>query len=172
MNTYIRINLDDLRLSVTSRLIRLVIGAILIAIPMTQTEALGAMAILPLLGIYPVLTSILGFSLVEVLVICNLLRTERPPLQVKVARTCLFILGTGLIAYVMGNEVAPAWLALVAIFPVLMGLLDSDLVGKALLTRRALEAMDKTTATILYAQTPRKPLQGNVSEPHKPKQAA
>lgn len=172
MNTYSKLNLDDIRLSQTSRIIRLAIGAMLIAIPMTHGGALGALAILPLLAIYPVLTGILGFGLVELLVANNQSRTKHQSPQVNVARSSLFIVGTGLIAFVMGSATAPAWLALVAIVPILMAILGSDIVGKALLTRRTLQVMNKTGATIVHAQTSSMPGQGNVFEQHNPKQAA
>lgn len=172
MNTYPQFNLDDLRLSLTSRFIRLVVGTLLIAIPMIQSNALGTLAVLPLLAIYPVLTAILGFSLVEVLVVSNLSRRERSSRQIKFARTSLFVLGTGLIAYVMGSAAAPAWLALAAIVPILMAILDSDLAGQVLATRRALQVMSKTSATVVHAHPSHIPTHSELFDEHNPKQAA
>lgn len=172
MKIYTQLTMNDLRLSFMSRLIRLAIGALFIAIPMIQGGILDITAVLPLLAIYPIITGILGFGLIELLVFCNQRRTERPPQQVKVACTGLFIAGIGLIAFVMVSDVAPAWLALVAIYPILMAITGTDLIGKSLLTRRILQVMNKPTAKIVYAQSPKTPEQENISKLHNPKQAA
>lgn len=172
MNTYPQLTLNELRLSQASRTIRLVIGTLLIAIPMMQSSTLGTLAVLPLLAVYPVLTGILGFSLMELLVVRYRRQSGHQPRRVIFARTSLFIFGTGLIAYVMGSEIAPAWLALVAIFPILMAVLGTDLVSNVLLTRRVLQASGKSIATIVQAQPTNVLIQDDAFKQHSPKQAA
>ena len=148
MNTKTQLNRDDLRLSLMSRLIRLVIGTLLFVVPYIQIDPPAIMAILPLLAIYPIFTGILGFGLVEVLAVSSQCRSENPPRQVKVVCTCLFTLGTGLIAFVMGNEMLPAWLALAAIFLLLIAILGLDKIGKIIFSKHTLQTRDKTTNAI------------------------
>jgi hypothetical protein len=148
MNTKIRLNRDDLRLSLMSRLIRLAIGTLLFAVPYIQNDPPAIMAVLPLLAIYPILTGILGFGLVEVLAISNQCRSESPPRQVKVVCICLFTFGTGLIAFVMGNDMLPAWLALAAMFLLLVAILGLDKIGNLLFNKRTLQAKNETTKAI------------------------
>lgn len=136
MNDNTQINRDDLRLSLTSRIIRIILGFMLFTIPFFQGEITGAITLLPLLAIYPFLTGILGFGLVEVMAVSNQCRSENPPRQVKFGCTCLFTLGTGVIVFVMLNEILPAWVALAPIFLLLMAILGFNQFGKVLFGRR------------------------------------
>jgi len=148
VDTNTQINRDDLRLSLISRIIRLIIGILLFEIPFIQGEVSGIMAVLPLIALYPFITGILGFGLVEVMAVSNQCRSEHPPRQVKISCACLFTAGVGLIVLVIGNEILPAWLALAAIFLLLMAILGMDQVGKLLLNRRMQRVKNKTTKTI------------------------
>jgi multidrug transporter EmrE-like cation transporter len=171
MNTDAQYNLEAAKLSMLSRSTRIALGALLLAIPMAQSGLLGALAVLPLLAIYPILTGILGYGFVELLAV-NKRRLERPAHLVKAARASLIVLGIGLIGIVMFSETAPVWLALLGIFPILMGLLDSDLLGEAVVTRRALQASSKGEATFAQTHQLHKPTRTSVAEEFSPKQAA
>lgn len=171
MNTNPQFSLEDLRLSLTSRVSRLAIGALLLAIPMTQNGVLGELAVLPLLAIYPLLTAILGFGLVEVLLV-NRRRDKPQTWLVKAARACLVILGSSLIAFVMVSEVAPVWLALLAIFPILMAVVGSDFVGEALAVRRTLQTVEKDIPLTVHTRLLHMPMRGKAHEAHNPQKAA
>jgi hypothetical protein len=134
MNTYEQYNLEAEKLSMTSRIARIAIGAVLLAVPMSYSGVLGALAFLPLLAIYPILTGLLGYGFLELLVV-NEERIARPLRMSMVSRTISLVIGAGLIAAVMATPAVPVWLALVGIFPVLMGILGSDLVGEGIVTR-------------------------------------
>ena len=105
------------------------------------------MAVLPLLAIYPILTGILGFGLVEVMAVSNRCRSEGPTRKVRLSCTCLLTVGTCIIIFVMGNEILPAWVALAAMFLLLMAILGLDQIGKILLSRRGLEVKNKSIDT-------------------------
>lgn len=145
MKNYKKLSKNDLRLSLTSRIFRLAIGALLFAIPLIQHDAPAVMAVLPLLAIYPTLTGILGFGLVEVMDVSNRCRSEGPSKKVKLSCTCLLTVGTGIIIFVMGNEILPAWVALAAMFLLLMAILGLDQVGKIFFGKRALETKNEST---------------------------
>lgn len=171
MNTDTHTDLESVKLSTFSRLARLTVGALMLAIAMTQSEVLGTVAILPLLAIYPILSGILGYGLLELLFI-NQHRIERPTHLVMAARASLFVLGASLIAFAMASETALSWLALLAIFPVLMALLGSDLLGEAMATRRALQDMRKTVVPAGKARLINMPRHTAATQEHHPKQAA
>jgi hypothetical protein len=122
----------------SSRIARIAVGAILLAIPMSYNGVLGALAYLPLVAIYPILTGLLGYGFVELLNVSKV-RIERFVRLGNVSRTISLAIGAGLIAAVMATPAVPVWLALVGIFPVLMGILGSELVGESIVTRRALQ---------------------------------
>jgi hypothetical protein len=98
MNT--TLNLNDIKLSPASRSSRMAIGILLLAIPVAQDGTVGVLSVLPLLAIYPILTSILGFSLIEVLALSK--RHDKPQTGLaKLARTNLFLLGTGTLSLLL-----------------------------------------------------------------------
>lgn len=171
MNTYEQFNVETGKLSMFSRLSRLLLGVLLLAIPMGHSGMLHSLAVLPLLAIYPILTSVLGCSLVKVL-FANSRPLAQPPRRVKFARGSLLALGIGLIGSVLLSPTAPVWLALLGIFPVLMGALDSDLLGKAVMPAHARQTQDRKQATPLQAQQPSKPMHPAVTEELHTKQAA
>lgn len=140
MNTFAQFNLEAVKLSTFSRATRIVLGATLLALPMSYHGVLGALAWLPLLAVYPILTGILGYGFVELLVLNRYSMTRSSRLGVM-ARTGLVAVGAGLIGTVMLEAAVPVWLALLGIFPVLMGLLGSSLVGESMVVRRTLQAM-------------------------------
>jgi hypothetical protein len=96
--------------------------------------------VLPLLAIFPILTGILGYGLVDLLSV-NEARIQAPLRLGKVSRTVSLLIGVGFIAAVMATPAVPAWLALVGIFPVLTGLLGAELVSEGVVTRRALQRL-------------------------------
>ena len=171
MNTYTQSNPEIAKLSMPSRIIRLALGTVLLAIPLAHSGMLDVLAVLPLLAIYPILTGILGYGLLELLV-ANQRSIERPPHLVITARASLLVLGSGLIAFVMASATAPAWLALFAIVPILMAVLDVELLGEVLATRRALQTKWGAANTAIPAQLFSMPTRSASSEEHHPKQAA
>lgn len=171
MNTETQYNLEAVKLSMPSRITRIALGALFLAIPMAQSGVLGALAVLPLLAIYPILTGLLGYGFVELLAV-NRRRLQRPARLLKTARASLLVLGIGLIAIVMFSETAPVWLALLGIFPMLMGLLDSDLLGEAVVTRRALQGTSKGISAVAQTHTLHKPIPVSDSKGFNTKQAA
>jgi hypothetical protein len=171
MTTQTYDNLESLKLSPQSRLTRIIIGSVLLAVPMTYSGVLGAMSLLPLLAIYPILTGILGYGLVELFIV-NKPRVERPSHRVKLARISLLALGASLIATAMISETAPTWLALLGIFPVLMAALDSELFGEAMATRRAVHGAGKTKTFSAQTHSLTKPAHIPASRAFTPKQAA
>ena len=171
MNTETHYNLESAKLSMLSRITRIAVGTLLLAIPMTHNGVLGALAVLPLVAIYPILSGLIGYGLVELLAV-NRRRLERPVRLLKTARASLLLLGTGLIGTVMISETAPVWLALLGIFPILMGLLDSDLLGEAVVTRRALQRPSQSETTFAQTHQLHKPTPASVNEGFSPKRAA
>jgi hypothetical protein len=138
MTTFHQFNGKTQKLSTVSRISRLVAGTVLLAIPMSTNGVLGSLAFLPLLAIYPILTGILGYGLVQMLIAEH--RTAKQSALVPGAtRTGLLVLGVGLIGSVLVGS-APAWVALLGIFPVLMGTLGIGLVSDAPVLRRATQS--------------------------------
>jgi hypothetical protein len=157
MYTDAQFNLESVKLSTLSRVTRIAFGAVLLAVTMSHGGVLGILAVLPLVAIYPILTGLLGYSLVELLFV-NERRIERPARLGPVPRAVLLALGAGLIGAVMGGTGAPAWVALLGIYPILVGGLGVDLLGEAMMTRRALQSVAKpvrgeTTAYPLTKET-------------------
>jgi hypothetical protein len=171
MNTETQYNLEAVKLSMLSRITRIALGTLLLAIPMTHSGVLGALTVLPLVAVYPILTGLLGYGFVELLAV-NRRRLQRPARLLKAARASLVALGIGLIAIVMVSETAPVWLALLGIFPMLMGLLDSDLLGEAVVTRRALQHTHTGAAAFAQTHTLHKPTRVSDGKDFDTKQAA
>lgn len=143
MNTFDQINVEAAKLSLFSRFTRLVLGALLLGFPMSHQGELGAMTLLPLLAIYPILSAAIGYGLVSVL-ISSRTRINRTAHLGTVTRVLLVALGAGLIGSVMAGAALPVWVALLGIAPILAGVLGSDLAGEAVVTQTALKLVGGT----------------------------
>lgn len=132
------LNYEAEKLSTTSRISRIAFGVALVAFTMNHSGVLGALVALPLLAIYPILTGILGYGLVEQ-VFMQGRRVERPARITRAIRVSLVLLGIGLIGAVFSGATSQNWLALLGIYPILSGGLGLNLVGEAVATRRMLQ---------------------------------
>jgi hypothetical protein len=161
MSTFNQFNATAQKLSTVSRISRLAAGTVLLAIPMSSTGVLGPLAMLPLLAIYPILTGILGYGLVGMLLV-NHRAAKQSALLPSAARTGLLVLGAGLIGSVVAGS-APAWVALLGVFPVLMGALGIGLVSDALVSRRSLDSVGQNTGVRAEAYAMSKRVQAAIT---------
>ena len=142
MNTYEQSNLEAEKLSTISRITRIAFGVALLAFTMTYSGVLGVVAVLPLIAVYPILTGILGYGLVELALVRGR-HAERPASLRRTSRAINVILGVSLIGVVMAGVTQQAWLALLGIYPILLGVLGTNLLSEAFTTRRALQGASR-----------------------------
>jgi len=142
MSNYEQSNVEAGKLSTLSRITRTALGAALLGFTMTYDGVLGVFAALPLIAIYPILTAVLGYGLVE-LVSVRERRAARPAGLRRTMRVIHVTLGAVMIGVVMAGVTQQAWVALLGIYPILLGLLGSNLLGEAFRTRHALQRADR-----------------------------
>ena len=111
-------------ISENSRAARMLIGIIFIAEAMTTKGALGAIAVLPLLAIYPIFTAFIGWDPVKAA--CQQRSFINCMLNFsRSARTALLVLGVAMFAPVFLVSGAPGWLILLplaAIYPIYLAM--------------------------------------------------
>jgi len=115
-------------LTTGARAARLVVGTALIAAVMSAHGALGLLAVLPLIAIYPIFTGAIGWDPVR-----ELCRNERIsdyllhlPRAVRIASGAIGILMLGSVFMVSG---APGWLILLplmAVYPVFLAVIGEE----------------------------------------------
>lgn len=121
-------------LSTASRVRRLITGSVMIGIVMNVTGPLGYLALLPLLAVYPLLTGMIGEDPLN-----GLLANWQGGFEGKSfapsTRVALLLLGAVAIAALMVSPDGAglrSWLAIAALYPIMMGLFGEDLVTIAL----------------------------------------
>jgi hypothetical protein len=138
MHTGEQFDVEAGKLSTTSRITRIALGAALLGFTMTHDGVLGVFAVLPLLAIYPILSGVLGYGLVELAAVRER-RAARPAGLRRTIRAIHVIFGSVLIGAVMAGVTQQVWLALLGIYPILLGILGANLLGEAFRTRHALQ---------------------------------
>jgi hypothetical protein len=135
MHTGEQFDVEAGKLSTTSRITRIALGAALLGFTMTHDGVLGVFAVLPLLAIYPILSGVLGYGLVELAAV----RERRAARLRRTIRAIHVIFGSVLIGAVMAGVTQQVWVALLGIYPILLGILGTNLLGEAFRTRHALQ---------------------------------
>jgi len=127
MNTKITQN-PNINLTASSRAARLVVGTSLIAVVMSAHGALGLLAVLPLIAIYPIFTGAIGFDPLRE--ICRGQRVSdcllHLPRAARIASGAIGILMLGSVFMVSG---APGWLILLplmAVYPVFLAVFGEE----------------------------------------------
>lgn len=171
MNTYQQSNLDAEKLSSVSRVTRIAFGVALLAFTMTYNGVLGVLAVLPLIAVYPILTGILGYGLVELALVRGR-HAERPASLRRTSRVIHVIVGVALIGAVMAGVTQQAWLALLGIYPILLGALGTNLLSEAFATRRVLQGAGRVYQMGSQAQRPGNKARAAVTAHHHAQKAA
>jgi len=134
-------------LSITSRVVRLIVGGIFIGTVMGSDGQLGYLTLLPLLAIYPILTGIFGEDPLDYLA-GNWKGGFEGECFSPSNRIALVGLGALAIAVMMlspENVGIRAFLALVSVYPIMAGLFGEDLISVSLglrSTQQEQEVMD------------------------------
>jgi hypothetical protein len=116
-------------LTTGSRAARLIIGTTLIAeVLTTSTAPLGALALLPLLAIYPVFTGLTGWDPIKE--VCKSESFTRCMLHLpKIARLVIGAIGIAMLGSVFMVSGAPGWLIvlpLVAVYPIFIAVIGEE----------------------------------------------
>jgi len=170
MHTYEQENFEAEKLSPISRITRIVFGVALVAIAMSHSGVLGALAVLPLLAIYPILSGIIGYGLVEQLFMQG--HSERPVHITRAIHVSKVVLGVVMIGAVMSGVTSQTWLALLGIYPILSGGFGLSLLGEAVRTRRVLQHAARVYPMTEQARPLSKTMRSTVTADARSKKAA